>query len=311
MRKKVRDIIDIHFRLRRHQLFFFIGISFLTISVLAGFAVYSYYLQHYYDSSTNGSEAKEVQQKTVPADVAVKIKEEATASAVFRVPILMYHYVEYVQDKGDKIRRSLDTLPVTLEGQIKTLADAGFTFMTNSELADVLDGKSKLPSKPVLLTFDDGYRDFYTDAFPILKKYNAKATAYVISGFLNRANHLQDSQLDEIIKSGLVEIGAHTIHHAWLKGQPLKNVVTEVLGSKTELEQKFHIRIESFAYPYGAFDSQAFEAVQAAGYKSAVSTIPGVSQSPINRFFLSRLRPGARTGQILLNFLSQQKFEPY
>lgn len=311
MKRKLRDVIDIHIRLRRQQLFLLIGISLLIILAVGGFVIYSYYRQHYFDSSGNGSEANEIHQRKIPPDVRAQIKKEPSVSETLKVPILMYHYVEYVQDKNDKTRRSLDTSPGTLEEQIKTLISAGYTFMTNTELADVLDGKKTLPAKPILLTFDDGYRDFYTDAFPILKKYNVKATAYLISGFLNRPNHLLGSEVDEIIKSGLVEIGAHTIHHVWLKGGSVKTVSSEISQSKSMLEQEFHIPVVSFAYPYGAFDSQAIQLVKDAGFRLAVSTIPGDTQSQTNRYFLFRLRSGGRTGQALLNFLAQLNFNPY
>lgn len=317
-----------HFHLHIPHFHFYLAvlllISILVLGIVAG---YKYYKDNFYDSSLNGSEIKEQQQNTIPQDVqqavgnADKSIPIATASAVpvatksatiqrqvpsvIHVPILMYHYVEYVKDKGDKIRISLNTLPSALEQEIKTLTEAGYTFMTNSELSDTLDGKSSLPPKPILLTFDDGYRDFYTDAYPILKKYHTKATQYVISGFLNSSNHLTSSQLQEIAKDGLVEIGAHTVHHIWLKGQSLKTVSNEVFQSRETLEKLINKPVISFAYPFGAFDEQAVQVVKDAGFRSAVSTIPGVDQRQEYRFFLYRLRPGGRTGQSLLDWLNQ------
>jgi len=223
----------------------------------------------------------------------------------------MYHYVEYVANKNDKIRISLNTPPHILEEQIKTLISGGYNFMTNSELADVLDGKANLPSNPILLTFDDGYRDFYTDAYPILKKYNVKATEYVIAGFLDKPNHLLTTQLQEIARDGLIEIAAHTVHHVWLKGQTLKTVSDEVFQSREILEQIIHKPVVSFAYPFGAFDDQAIQVVKDAGFSSATSTLPGIDQDNVNRMFMFRLRPGGRTGKTLTTWLAQKKFGPY
>ena len=304
-----------------HWQFYLILFLVLTFIGALGFIIYRYYRANYYDSSLNGSEIKETQQQTIPQDVQQFLKQiqNATSAAqqtpsikssiefasTVRVPILMYHYVEYVKDKGDKIRLSLNTTPYTLEQEIKTLSDAHFTFMTNSELADVLSGKSKLPPKPILLTFDDGYRDFYTDAYPILKKYHAKATQYVIAGFLDRSNHLTTAQLQEIGNDGLVEIGAHTVHHVWLKGRSLKDVNNEVFQSKVILQKIINKPVVSFAYPFGAFDEQAIQVVRDAGFTSATSTIPGIDQKQEYRYFLYRLRPGGRTDQSLLDFLSR------
>lgn len=281
-----------------------------------------------YDSSSDGSEIAEEQQQTIPTDVEKNIEKQRLAiqqlsdkrvlgaqtkkSAIpipktVNIPILMFHYVEYVQNKNDTMRIALNTTPFTLDNEIKTLSDAGYTFMTNKELVDALDGKSRLPAKPIVLTFDDGYRDFYTDAYPILKKYHAKATQYVISGFLNQSNHLLTSQLQEIAKDGLVEIGAHTVNHVWLKGQTLQTVTNEVVQSKSTLEKLIHSPVVSFAYPFGAFDLQALNVVKNAGFLSATSTIPGAEQTQENRYFMYRLRSGGRTGQNFLTWIGNQK----
>lgn len=297
------------------KIFLFLGISLIALATTFGSLAYYYGIQHYVDSSLTGEEVLETQQNTVPKDVLAQVQKDQhvlgvnTKSPVkpltIHIPILMYHYVEYVQDINDKTRLSLNTTPYTLEQEIKTLRSAGYTFMTNNELTRVLDGKIQLPSNPILLTFDDGYGDFYTGAYPILKKYNVKATQYAIAGFLDRPNHLTTAELEEIAQSGLVEIGAHTVDHLWLKGQPLARVSYEVSKSKEILEQIIHKPVISFAYPFGAFDLQALTAVKDAGFTSALSTIPGIDQSQTNRYFLYRLRPGGRVGNNLLAWLSK------
>jgi peptidoglycan/xylan/chitin deacetylase (PgdA/CDA1 family) len=267
-----------------------------------------------------GDERIEVQQNTVPADVRRWVSEGGVLGAntkdtfaiqvlpiEIRVPILMYHYVEYVKDKGDTIRQSLSISPYTFEEEVKTLVGAGYTFMTNAELADALSGKIPFPRKPIVLTFDDGYRDFYTDVYPILKKYHAKATAYIISGFLGYPNNMYNWQVREIARDGLVEIGAHTVHHAWVKGIPAKSLAYEVDQSKKTLELLTGKPVVSFAYPYGAFDVPAIQAVAAAGFTSAVATVPGADQPQTHRYFLYRLRPGGRVGKSLLSWLDSVK----
>lgn len=292
-----------------------------VIVVLAFFATKTYLnnKNHDYDSSLINEAAIEELQNTIPPDVMARIKEEekvlglsisgfnnaTTLPTSVRIPIFMYHYVEYVADPGDKTRISLNITPYTLEQEIKTLKDAGYTFMTNAELTEALDGKRQLPPKPIVLTFDDGYRDFYTDVYPILKKYRAKATQYVITDFLNNPNHLTTSELQEIASDPLVEIGAHTVHHVWLKGQAASTVKYELSQSKKELEDIIHKPVVSFAYPFGAFDQQTIDAVKASGFTSAASTIPGIDQLQTNRYFLYRLRSGGRSGQYLLDWLNK------
>jgi peptidoglycan/xylan/chitin deacetylase (PgdA/CDA1 family) len=235
----------------------------------------------------------------------------ASISATIRVPILLYHYVEYVQDKRDKMRQSLNIPPNVFEAQVKTLVDAGYTFMTARNLGDVLDGKAPLPQKPVVLTFDDGHWDFYTDVLPILKQYQVKATAYIIPGFIGGSDFMTQPEVQAVVNSGLVDIGAHTVHHVSLKGKLLPIVQYEVDQSKTMLEQTYNLHVVSFAYPNGYFDQQAVQVVKDAGFTTAVSTIPGIEQNQQNRFFLYRLRPGYRTGQSLLEYLQQSVFQAY
>lgn len=238
----------------------------------------------------------------LPKDVQESIKN-LKPQKFLRMPILIYHYVEYVKDDKDTIRKSLNIIPYIFEEQVKTLKNAGYYFITLADLANVLDDKNNLNPKSVILTFDDGYRDFYTDVFPILKKYQVKAVVYIVPNFLNKPNNMDTWMVSEIAKSGLVEIGAHTMDHTYLAGLPLQRVKYEIGQSKKYLEKNFGIRVVSFAYPYGAFDNQAIDVVKKAGIRTAVTTINGIFAQDINRFFLYRIRPGVRTGEELLDFL--------
>ncbi len=261
----------------------------------------------------NGLNEDLLSQKQVPADVISALNQAKQSGKPvlgiradgpdYQIPILMYHYVEHVKDSGDKIRISLNTLPEVLDQQIKTLVDNNYNFITASDLADILDGIKPLPNKPVMLTFDDGYRDFYTDAFPILKKYNVKAVNYVISGFINKPNNLTDEQLQEIAKSGLVEIGAHSVDHLALAGISQEKQAFEIAQSKVQLEQKLEKPVTAFAYPYGSFDISAIQIAKQSGFRSAVSTIDGKIINNSVRFFAYRIRPGLNTGQSLLKLL--------
>lgn len=299
-------------KLKKYAILIAAALLILT-GALVRFAYREFLYFHLFDTSLNGSEIREIEHNSVPPDVAARVQSEikhTTASASLKIPILMYHYVESVKNPDDKIRRSLTTSPYTLEQEIKTLKDAGYTFLTNAELADILDGKKDIPDKPVLLTFDDAYSDFYFNVLPLLKKYEVKVTEYVITGFTDRIDHLTSKQIIELAQSGLVEIGAHTVHHVYLKNGKLKNVVAEITQSKQELEKLTGMPVVSFAYPFGAFDTQAVRAVKEAGFRSAVSTVPGTAQKDTNRFFLYRVRPGGRIGETLLNFLNQVSFKP-
>ncbi len=217
-----------------------------------------------------------------------------------KVPILVYHYVEFVKDQGDTIRKSLNIIPPIFENQIRTLKEEGYTFIMAADVGLFLDGKKPIPQKPVVITFDDGYEDFYTDVFPILKKHNVVATAYIISGVIGHKNYMNAHQLKEIASSGLVEIGAHSIHHPNLKALPKEAVEKEIFESKQMLERNLGIKVVSFAYPYGGYTDEAEKLVEKAGYTNAVSTKGGIIVNQKNRYVLFRIHPGIATGQELI-----------
>jgi len=288
-------------KLYKNHLCLFISIAAGITLVIIALIGYKLYIAH--NTMKPVVESAKTDMKKLPPEMKKQLSF-ASPSATFRVPILMYHYVEYVQDKRDIIRQSLNINPDVFESQIKTLADAGYTFMTAKELGEVLDGKQELPLKPILITIDDVHWDVDTVILPILKQYHAKATAYVITGFTGGSDFMTEEQIQDVIKSGLIEIGAHTVHHIGLKGILLKTVRYEVEESKKMLENTYHIFVSSFAYPSGYFDLQAIQVVKDAGFSTSVSTIPGVEANQANRFFLYRLRPGRRTGQIFLDWLT-------
>jgi len=223
--------------------------------------------------------------------------------AHYVVPILMYHSVH----PGASAKSRLEISDTVFERQMKFLRGHRYNIVTVEALADMIDRKQKIPPKTIALTFDDGYRDFYTDVYPILKKYQIKATAYIISGFLGYPNNMDAAQVKRIADDGLVEIGAHTVHHAWLKNLSAQELTYEVYQCKKTLEKPTGKPVVSFAYPYGAFDVPAIQTLAAAGFTSAVSTIPGADQYQTHRFFLYRLRPGGKTGQDLLSWLDGVK----
>jgi len=255
-------------------------------------------------------ENPQTEMKKLPKKIADQLSQ-APAAATLRVPILMYHYVEFVQDKSDTMRQLLDIEPPVFEAQMQTLKQAGYTFITAKELGEAIDGKLQLPKNPIVITFDDGHWDLDTVVLPILKKYNIKATAYIIPGFTGGSDFMSEAQIRDVIKSKLVEIGDHTVHHIALKDTSLATDEYEVGESKKMLEDTYHIKVVSFAYPNGEFDEQSVQVVKQDGFSTAVSTIPGIAQDQNNRFFLYRLRPGDRVGEELLSYLSSNAYQAY
>jgi len=190
------------------------------------------------------------------------------------------------------------------EKQISYLANNGWHFFTMSEL---IIQKDDLPNKSVAITFDDGYEDNYTNAVEILKKYNAKATIYLVvdrfdrewsskrkaknsSGELKNESKLTNEQIKQMLQSNLIEIGSHTLTHDNLPTLDTDNKKQEIQKSKKAIEDEFGIECNSFCYPFGLYDNQDIQLVQQSGYSSATTTKAGISDiTKANLFELDRI----------------------
>jgi peptidoglycan/xylan/chitin deacetylase (PgdA/CDA1 family) len=288
-----------------HQRFLIVAIGAIIVATATFFitthrkAISSLtYEDNYFDTvvKTPIPIAQIVEQSHIGTQSATVEQPHATPTAKLRLPIITYHYVEFVKDKRDVIRQKLTINPRLFEQQIKSLHDAGVQSYFVKDVPALLKGELVLATKSAVLTFDDGYRDFYTDAFPILKKYQMKSTIFLISSFLGRNDFLTLDQVTEMLSSGLIEVGSHTLHHANLKKANLSYATDEIVQSKANLEKLFGIPVESFAYPYGAYDDQAVKLVKEASYSAAVSTVPGVSHTQDDLFTLKRWRAGVLDG---------------
>lgn len=240
----------------------------------------------------------------------VDLEKIATSGAFVKnvkLPIIMYHYVEYVKDENDLIRKKLDINPYLFEGHLRSLHNADYITYFIKDIPDILGGNIENAKKTIFLTFDDGYEDFYTVVFPLLKKYQMKATIYIIYDFIGRKGFLTEKEIRELIESGLIEIGSHTLDHVYLKQAPESVIRKQIIESKKKFEERFGIEIKTFAYPYGAFTKEAIDIVREAGYTAAVSVIPGMQQSKENLLYLSRVRPGIFTPETIIKVLENYK----
>ena len=199
--------------------------------------------------------------------------------------------------------------PYYFDLQMKAFKDAGYETYFVKDVPKILSGDLKVGSRSAVLTFDDGYRDFYSIVLPILKKYNLKASLYIIVDYIGWKDFLSKEEIQHIIDSKLVEIGSHTLDHVYLKNMKKEIAMHQITESKKQLEEMFHIPVETFAYPFGAFTEESIELVKGATYSAAVSVIPGRTQSSDNLFYMSRLRAGNLIPAILDKQL--QEWEKY
>ena len=205
-----------------------------------------------------------------------------------RPRILMYHMVREHID-GAKFNK-LRVKPAEFDRQVAWMKAQGFHFVTMQELQD---NWGQHPEKTVAITFDDGYLDNLENAYPILEKYQAKATIYVVvdrhdrdwstykkahhnSGELAREPKLNDEQVQFLAQSGVVEIGSHTLTHANLDKLDDAACLAELVDSKQQLEQLTGTAVNSFAYPFGIYSQRDVDLAKQAGYHNAVTTKEGI-----------------------------------
>ncbi|MBR7024769.1 MAG: polysaccharide deacetylase family protein [Selenomonadaceae bacterium] len=175
------------------------------------------------------------------------------------------------------------------ETQMKFLVDSGCVTITPDELYGGLNGDIELPPKPVLITFDDGYLDNYTNAFPILKKYGLHATIFIIPAFTSvYPGYMTWEQLKEM-EAGGVTIESHTLTHPKLEELPDDEIRLELLNSKNVLEENLGHPVEFLAYPTGTYNLHIAGIAQDLGYKGAFTIKYGVVDKGSNFFALERV----------------------
>ena len=200
--------------------------------------------------------------------------------ADFSVPILMYHYVGENPNPADLARNYLSVTPDKFEGQLTYLKDNGYTPIDLNTLYGIFNNQTTAPNKPIVLTFDDGYIDFYTTAYPILAKYNFKAVSFIPTGLIGTGYYMNWDQIKEIQKSGLVTFEAHTISHPNLTFLPPNEALRELKEGKEILQSQTGYPVNFIAYPLGISNYQVQDLAKQAGFVGGVGTWTGKANQP-------------------------------
>ena len=222
-----------------------------------------------------------------PAAAGPRLVRNATPQPGWRpshaaVPILMYHVL------GRPISGApypdLFVPRAEFRKEMDWLDRQGYQAVTLDEVEDAWFDDGTLPSKPIVISFDDGYRPQYTFAFPQLRRHGWP-------GLLDLkavGSDLYSHEVKRMIASGW-ELASHTINHLDLTTLDPSQLESEVAGSREMLRREFHVAVDNFCYPAGRYDAAAIAAVRAAGYRGATTTDPGLT-SPDEPFTLQRVR---------------------
>lgn len=244
----------------------------------------------------------------ITLNLVYPLKQNIKMNRGVKIPILMYHSISDEWENGHPYYW-LNTSPKRFYEQMKFLKDNRYKVISLGEAVNLIKNSaspyvltSSLPqdtNKYVVLTFDDGYRTFLTNALPILLKFEFSATLYLPTNHvgtrkLKKGERLDWDEIRELRKSS-IDVGSHTVNHLQLKNLKKKEIEYEIKKSKEIIEKILGETIYSFSYPY-AFPEADKELkiflkkiLEGSGYQNGVTTIIGMATGTDAPFFLKRL----------------------
>ena len=231
------------------------------------------------------------------------------------VPVFMYHHVS--PHKSDMVT----VTPDVFEAQMRFLAEAGYKTLSADELVEFAGGNLVIKEKAVAITFDDGYIDNYVYAFPVLKKYNIKATIFLVADWVEEASKAQGSRgkgqgviapshqegkeliakgqthqvimnwdmVKEMQESGLIDFYSHTMTHRKCAELSDAELMRELQDSRRIIEQRLNKPSPYLCWPKGSYNSGAIEAAKRAGYKALFTTGKGIVKKDSDAFSIKRI----------------------
>lgn len=247
-----------------------------------------YFYKNRINASTNQAPAPTKAESNISLP---ETKTEDDKIALSSVPILMYHYIREYNDPGDEIGVNLSVSPKTFDQQLTYLEANNYQTITFSQMIDGYRGNYKISKdkKPIIITFDDGYDDAYTKAYPILKKHNLTGVFYIITGQIGQSERMTKDQIIELDKNGMT-IGGHTKSHLELDKLDPDSITKQVSESKQTLESILGHPISDFCYPAGKYNDSVISILKSSGYETAVTTKNGISDTSSNLYELPRIR---------------------
>ena len=223
-----------------------------------------------------------------------------------KIPILLYHdFVTAVPDSDPDNFNYINT-PQSFEENIKILLEEGYTVISMEQLNEAYKGNIELPSKPILITFDDGYYSNYEYIYPILQKYNVKASIFVITDKVGKEidgiKYLGWDECLDMQNSGLVEIFSHSKKHVFYNKLPIREIRDDVKESYEIIEKHLGKKdLKVFAYPYGAYTNDTVRTLKNNGIDFQIYDIGINNFKDFNKDFIKRINiPCEMTGKEII-----------
>lgn len=202
------------------------------------------------------------------------INDPVYKEGMIYAPILMYHHVAPKTNNSPYY-----VSPEIFEEQMAWLDANGYNVISLDKFYNGLFGNELLPNRPVVLTFDDGAKDHYLNAFPVMKKYGFTGTFYVITNDVGGGGFMDWDMLKEMVRDGM-DIQSHTVHHPNLAAAGEEELILELTKSKRVLEEKLGNTVKHLAYPGGAYSDLTIKVLKDLGYLTATTVRHSQYHSP-------------------------------
>ena len=202
----------------------------------------------------------------------------------YHLPILGYHKVGAF--KGDHVPT---ISPGAFERQLALLKTFRYRVLSFDEVVGCLDRGEPMPRRSTAITFDDGYEETCTVAWPLLKRFGFSATVFIAPGEVGLPGFVTWEQVGEMAKDGMT-IGSHTMHHSYLPLVKEERLTEELLGSKQAIEARIRQPVHYLSYPIGGFTPQAQAVTRQAGYLAACTTNRAILPLRLDRYALRRIK---------------------
>ncbi len=300
-KKKFDFIHKIHFV----KLFFLFSLSFFLCS-LVFFAdskiskktspahhIFTQTIEKVKTTSVTDTPTATLTQQPSPTITQAKSVAVAVPSGFcLNAPMPYWHHIEPMFQATAEGHQSLTVDSTIFDKQMNYLVSAGYQTISVDELVTALLNHQQLPAKSIVLTFDDGYSDIYTYAFPIFRKYNITANLMIPTGLMGVPGYMTWDQLKEMVSSGKVFAYNHTWSHASLGAATKDKIEYEIGTADSQLQQNLGHKVTIFAYPYGSMSPLAVQVLQEHGYIAALSTLGGSYQCDGYIMALRRIHMG-------------------
>lgn len=227
-----------------------------------------------------------------------------------QIPVLMYHHFQ--SEVPDKLSSTVVT-PEEFEDHLKALKDNGYKTISFYEYYKYIKENEKIIEKPIIITIDDGYTSNYTEAFPLLKKYKAKAAISIVTSTVGTTPgsfpHFTWEQAKEMEDSGFVEIFNHTSNHKICSNMSKDELIKNVSEAQNDIDKKLGNRkIKVFTYPEGKYTEENRDILKNMGFDIQITVDDGVNnrETPLNGVKRINIKHGL-SGVDLLNILQSKE----